>query len=637
MKTRSSGRWLGEALASEHSPDKRRGRRKRGGQARVRRSCATLENGLVVDLFAGGGGASTGVRAAIGRDPDYAFNHDELAMSVFKDNHPATTVFPEDVWKRRPLDVTKGKPVFLLWASPDCRHFSAAKGGKPKNKGVRALAHVVVEWARETQPTLIFVENVSEFQKWGPLYEVGHRLPDGRVLEAGDKLVDQPIPDRKGETFWQWVGKLELLGYKVEWKVLDASSFGAPTKRRRLFIIARRDGEPIIWPKPTHGKAEGLMPLRTAAECIDWSIPCPSIFERKKPLARKTEWRIAEGIRRFVLENPEPFVIGCGGRAGQTPPTPGSAPMGTITTKADRALVVPQLEPLMPFVARTAHGDVDKSGKRRGRGSHPPDEPLPTVTASNDFAIVAPSLMKVNHGGDHPRGESLEEPLSTVTASQRGHALVTPVLVQTGYGERDGQAARVLDLGEPLGTVMATGQKHALVTAWLAKHFGGVVGHEMTQPMGAITSVDHHSVVTSTLVKLRGECSGADISEPMPTVTAGGNHVAEVRAFLMTYYSNGSQWADPGKPMPTITTKHRMGIVTVHGVDYQIVDIGMRMLEPEELLAAQFGRFAAGYSLSKAKTKRDKVRLIGNSVAPECAEAVVRANVGRVAPMRKAA
>jgi DNA (cytosine-5)-methyltransferase 1 len=546
----------------------------------------------VVDLFAGGGGASCGLSAALGREPDVAQNHDELALRVHADNHPSTEHRVEDVWKTQPREVTKGRPVFILWASPDCTHFSAAKGGKPKQKNIRSLAHVVTRWAQDVLPSIIFVENVREFMDWGPLYEVGQRMADGRILQEGDTLLGHPIPERKGETFRYWVARLELLGYEVEWRVLDASNYGAPTKRRRLFIVARCDGEPITWPVPTHGKGEGLSPLRTAAECIDWSIPVPSIFERKKPLAKKTEWRIAEGIRRFVLENPEPFIVGCGGRAGQTPPTPVSAPMGTVTAK-------------------------------------------------NDRAILVPSLVKVNHGGMTDRSEDINAPLSTVTAQRRGHALVTadiaPLLVQTGYGERDGQAARVLDLHEPLGTVMATGQKHALVTAFLAKHFGGVVGVPMDgRPMGTITAKDHHSLVTSTLVKLRGECNGADVQEPMPPITASGTHIAEVRAFLTTYYGSGSQWADLNKPMPTITALHRLGIVVVKGTAYQIVDIGMRMLEPHELLAAQFGRFAKGYNLSSAKTKRDKVRLIGNSVAPECAEAVVRANVRGGATRRAA-
>lgn len=700
--------WLGEALAGGLEQH-RRGRAKRGGVTRLRRrSRVTLENGLVVDLFAGGGGASTGIRAAIGREPDIALNHDALALYVHADNHPGTRHLPEDVWKTPPRKVTKGKPVYILWASPDCTHFSAAKGGKPKQKNIRALAHVVTRWAEDVLPSIIFVENVREFMDWGPLFDVGMVLdrdvthgtgkkrctyPAGTVITEDHPLCGHPIPWRKGETFRYWVTRLELLGYKVEWRVLDASSYGAPTKRRRLFIVARCDGEPITWPTATHGKGEGLAPLNTAASCIDWSIPVPSIFNRKKPLAKKTEWRIAEGIRRFVLENPEPFIVGCGGRAGQTPPTPVSAPVGTVTAKNDRAVVVPTLEPVdTPFVIRT---DMHKSNagcnypiqdplrtitsnnghavvvpslepvdaaflatidhQSKGDTSEPLDGPVSTVTTKARHVLVAPSLVKVNHGGMTDRSEDVNAPLSTITAQRRGHALVTadmaPLLVQTGYGEREGQAPRVLDLHEPLGTVMATGQKHALVSAvleetgqqeqiaaFMAKHFGGVVGVPLDgRPMDTITAKDHHSLVTSTLIRFNHDDAGVPLDEPMPTVTAGARHIAEVRAFLTTYYSSGSQWANLNKPMPTITSLHRLGIVVVKGTAYQIVDIGMRMLEPHELLAAQFGRFAKGYKLGRAKTKRDKVRLIGNSVAPECAEAVVRANTQRSERARRAA
>jgi DNA (cytosine-5)-methyltransferase 1 len=518
--------------------------------------------GLRIVLFAGAGGSCTGIRAALGEEPDVAINHDELALRVHKANHPKTRHLTEDVWETPPLKVTGGRPVELLWASPDCTHFSVAKGGKPRQKNIRSLAWVVRDWARDVKPRCIFLENVREFLDWGPLYEAGHVLADGRVLEEGDALLGRPIPERKGETFQQWRGALELLGYVVDVRVLDASLYGAPTKRRRLFLVARCDGQPIRWPEPTHGP--GRLALHAAAECIDWSLPCPSIFGRKKPLAEKTLFRIAEGIRRFVLENPAPFIL------------------------------------------RTAHGDVGKDGKRRGRGSHAVGEPLPTVTASKDFAIVSPSL------------------------------------IQTGYGERVGQAARVLNLHEPLGTVMATGQKHALVAAYLLKHFGGVVGVPFDgRPMDTITATDHHSLAAVTLATFRGTSPGqpmsASVEDPLPVISAGGIHVAEVRAFLTTYYGEGSSGQKVDAPMRTITALARLGLVLVEGVEHQIVDIGMRMLEPHELLAAQFGRFAAGYDLSAATSKAAKVRLIGNSVCPEVAEALVRANLGEDAALRRAA
>ncbi len=433
----------------------------------------------------------------------------------------------------KPREATGGRPVKLLWASPDCTHFSVARGGKPAKKNIRSLAWAVVRWAREVKPSVICLENVAEFRSWGPLDAEG-----------------KPAKREMGDTFRSWKVSRERLGYVVDYRLLNASNYGAPTSRKRLFLVARRDGLPICWPRETHGGL-GLLPLRSAAECIDWSIPCPSIFERKKPLADKTLWRIAQGIRRFVVGSSSPFIV------------------------------------------------------------------------------------KVNHGGLEPRGESLDAPLSTVTAHSRGQALVVPTLIQTGYGEAEGQAPRSLDLHKPIGTLVAGGRKHGLVTAFLAKHFGGVVGVPLDgRPLDTVTATDHHSLVACCLATFRGtnpsQPGSASIDEPLNTISAGGIHAAEVRAFLTAYYSGpgdkGQSLLDPSR---TITTKDRLGLVTVEGVDYQITDIGMRMLEPEELLRAQFGRFASAYDLSAARTKTDKVRLIGNSVCPEVAEALVAANVPR--------
>lgn len=541
--------------------------------------------GLVVDLFAGGGGASIGLEVALGRPVDIALNHDRVALAAHKANHPHTAHLEADVWSVDPLDATGGRPVDVLWASPDCTHFSVAKGGKPVEKKIRSLANAVVRWASATRPPEIYVENVYEFQGWGPLHRRGARK-------------GKPIKARAGEFFRRWKGHLVALGYVVEHRILDASLFGAPTRRRRLFIVARCDGLPIQWPTPTHGP--GRLPLHTAAECIDWSLTCRSIFGRKKPLAEKTHWRIAQGIKRFVLENPAPFVI-----------------------------------------------QVNNSGST-GRSTHTwsKDQPLRTITGQNGFAIVDPFIAKVNHGKREARVEPINEPLSTVTATQRGHALVAPTLVQSGYGERSGQRPRSLDLQQPLGTIVADGQKHALVAAWMAKHFGDpnrtdgggvVIGDEIEKPVGTVTTRDHHSLAAVTLAKFNGNAKNghpgcAAVDEPLPTITSGGGrgggHVAEVRAFLTAYYSTGTGHGQQlDLPLRTITAKHRLGLVTVAGIDYQIVDIGMRMLEPHELLRAQFGRHAATYDISAAHTKALKVRLIGNSVPPELVEALVRANV----------
>lgn len=517
-----------------------------------------MTRGLVIDLFAGGGGASKGIEAAIGRSVDVALNHSPVALAVHAVNHPDAVHLTSDVWKAKPLEVTQGKPVWILWASPDCTHHSRAKGGKPRQQKIRSLAWAVTRWAKEARPRCIFVENVPEFEQWGPLVHDEYEVARLRKSCRKPKLkVGDPNPARKGQTFRAWVKKLQSYGYAVDWRVLDASHFGAPTRRRRLFIVARCDGEPITWPEATHGK--GLLPFRTAAECIDWSLPCRSIFGRENPLKPKTMWRIAQGLKRFVFDSPEPFIVRYNGT--------------------------------------------------RFRGQKP-DQPLTTLDGSNRFGVVA------------------------------------PVLQQSGYGERDGQRARVLDINEPLGTVV-DGQKHALVLAWLAKHFGDpnrkdggggtVIGDDVRRPIGTVTGQDHHSLAAVTLARFNGSpanghpgCTALD--EPLPTVMAGGErggvHIAEVRAFLTTYYgSDGTGGQQLSLPLRTVTGKDRLGLVTVHGTEYQIVDIGMRMLQPHELLRAQFGKYADSYDISAAKTKTARVKLIGNSVCPEVAEALVAANV----------
>lgn len=522
--------------------------------------------GLVIDLFAGGGGASEGLRMALGRDPDYAVNHDPLAVAMHKVNHPGTTHYRQDVWAVSPRQVTRGRPVDLLWSSPDCTHFSKAKGGAPRrDQKRRDLAWVVEKWAREVRPRLICLENVEEFRTWGPLDA------DGRPIEAA-----------KGETFRAWVRSLRRLGYAVQFRELRACDYGAPTIRKRLFMIARCDGLPIVWPSPTHGPGRDK-PWRTAAECIDWSIPCPSIFERKRPLAENTLRRIAEGIRRYVLGKAEPFIVNLthGVRLEEA-----SKPFMTITGahRGEKALVVPYL---------TEHANASKPR------TFDVEWPLRTQVAQikgGHFALVTAFLAK-HYGG--VVGHVLEQPLGSVTTVDH-HSLVTASLVQTGYGEREGQAPRALDIEKPLGTVVAGGVKHGLVT--------------------------------SHLVKLRGTCKhGQDVREPMATVTAGGLHLGEVRAFLVKYYGDGGQWQSPGEPMHTIPTRDRMGLVTVtiQGQPYVIADIGMRMLQPRELYRAQ--GFQDNYIIDlehegRALSKGDQVLLCGNSVCPPMAAALVRAN-----------
>ena len=430
-----------------------------------------LAHELVVDLFAGGGGASTGMEQALGRHVDIAVNHDPEAVSLHQANHPQTEHHVSNVWEVDPRVVCSGRPIGLLWASPDCTYHSKARGGKPhrdrnKARRRRGLAGIVVKWVRQLRPTgqhprVICLENVEEFQHWGPLLEDG-----------------TPCPQRRGSTFQRWVAQLRNLGYAVEWRELRACDFGAPTTRKRLFLVARRDGKPIVWPQPTHAdpryaRAKGLQPWRTAADCIDWSLPCPSIFERERPLAEATLRRIAHGVMRYVVNAAKPYIVRLG---------------------------------------HTGHGD---GGKVRGT-----DEPLSTVTSKAE---------------------------------------------------------------------------HCLVAAFLAKHYGGVVGHGLQQPIGTVTTVDHHSLV---------------------------------QAFLTAYY--GSDQDTPlTDPLHTVTTKPRFGLVTVNGVPHHISDIGMRMLQPRELYRAQ--GFPEHYQIEcgadgRTLSKAAQVRMCGNSVCPPLAQALVRAN-----------
>lgn len=535
---------------------------------------------LIVDLFAGGGGASEGIRLATGRDPDIAVNHSPDAVAVHLRNHPGTHHHCASVWVVKPQEATQGRPVGLLWASPDCRHFSRAAGGRPKWKSVRSLPGVVLTWATRVRPRVIVVENVREMMTWGPL------LDDGT-----------PCPDRIGRSWNQWIGRLRGLGYKVEWRELCAADFGAPTIRTRLFVVARCDGEPIRWPHPTHSRRPSLLelPWRTAAECIDWSIPCPSIFTRRKPLADATLRRVADGVRRYVLGAAEPFVVSLthqGGFRGQGL----GDPFATITSanRGEKALV-------QPFIANIDH-------QSSMHATAPLDAPLTTITGKARHVLVAPTLATL-------RGTSTsapaDAPLGTITASGTHHALICPTLVQTGYGERDGQAPRSLDLGKPLGTVVAQGQKHALVAAYLAQHNLNAIGRPIAEPMATITtSGTQTQAVTATL-------SAED--------EAGAHQVA---AFLMSYYGQGGQHQDCRSPLGAVTTRDRFALVIVNGVALPIVDIGMRMLSPAELAAAQ--GFPATYDMTDGGrlTKTAQVRLIGNSVCPPVAAAVVRAMMG---------
>lgn len=566
---------------------------------------------IIVDNFAGGGGASTGIEMATGRSVDIAINHDENAIAMHSTNHPETLHYCESVFDVDPIVATAGRPVGLAWFSPDCRHFSKAKGSKPVKKEIRGLAWIVIRWALAKRPRVMMLENVEEFKTWGPL------------LTAEDG-TEHPDPTRAGETFAAFIGMLTIgiaadhpaiaeccevlninvnsddvrrlvagLGYVVDHRELRACDFGAPTIRRRFFMVMRCDGQPVQWPVASHGDPKSLdvqsgklAPYRTAAECIDWSIPCPSIFERKKPLAENTLKRIARGIQRFVIDNPTPFIVKCNHTSTKT-----------------------------------------RYDCFRGQ---PLDEPLHAITKTPGFSIVAPIIARIGQtgfGGDRMAYEA-GKPLTTVT-SKAEHLLVAPVIARQ-FGNSVGHAA-----DEPNGTITAGGGgKSQLCTAFLAKHFGGNytgAGAAMDAPAHTVTTTDHHALVTSSLIKLRGTCKdGQTVTQPAPTITAGGLHRGEVRTFLLKYYGNEKEGVSLNESLHTVTTNDRFGLVTVEGVDYQIVDIGMRMLQPHELYAAQ--GFPSWYIIDQdyrgTKYAKDKqVARCGNAVPPPFAEALVRANL----------
>lgn len=463
----------------------RRGGKKMKGQF-------NLFDEIIVDNFAGGGGASTGIELATGRIVDIAINHDPDAILMHQTNHPYTKHYCESVWDIDPVKAVEGHPVGLAWFSPDCKHFSKAKGGKPVEKSIRGLAWIVLRWAGKVRPRVIILENVEEFITWGPVRK------------------GKPVKAKAGQTFKQWVSQLRALGYAVEWRELKACDYGAPTIRKRFFCVARCDRKPIVWPEPTHGP--GLKPYRTAAEIIDWSIPCPSIFGRAKPLAEATMRRIARGIQKFVIDNPKPFIvpIGYGERKGQ----------------------LPRVQDI--------------------------NDPLSTIVSSCKQYLVAPSLIQYHSetAKSEVRGQNLQEPIMTIDSSPR-------------YG---------------------------LVSAFISRQFNTSIGHELGQPLGTVTAVDKSRLVKAFLIKYYGQGTGQTLDQPLDTVVG----------------------------------RDRFGLVMVDGTPYQIIDIGMRMLQPHELYAAQ--GFPTDYIIDydytgKAYPKSKQVARCGNAVCPPLAKALVESNL----------
>ncbi|MEI3184610.1 MAG: DNA cytosine methyltransferase [Lachnospiraceae bacterium] len=506
---------------------------------------------LIVDNFAGGGGASTGIEMATGYSVDIAINHDPKAIQMHKTNHPRTKHYCEDVWQVDPIAACKGNPVGLAWFSPDCKHFSKAKGGKPKDKNIRGLAWVACRWAGLVRPRVIMLENVEEFRTWGPLNRRHH-----------------PVKNKQGKTFERFVRQLEELGYEVQFKELVAADYGAPTMRKRFFMIARCDGKSIVWPEPTHAPADSeevkaglLKPYVGAYTQLDFSLPCPSIFDTSeeikekygiravRPLAPKTMERIARGLKKFVLDNPEPFIIQC---KFNNDAQDIKKPLGTITTIGSHLLVEPYL----------------------------------SVNRENHF------------------GSDMREPIHTITSNNQ-HMLMTPTLIQ--YHSETAQ--------------------------------GEVRGQTIKEPIMTVDGSNRYGLVTSFLSKFYKTCIGQDEREPLHTVTTSAGHFGEVRAFLIKYYGDATG-QDIEQPLDTVTTKDRFGLVTIEGVDYQIVDIGLRMLEPRELYGCQ--GFPEDYIIDhdytgKTYPRTEQVRRCGNAVCPPIPAALVRANLPEMCVARRTA
>lgn len=575
---------------------------------------------LVVDNFAGGGGASTGIEIATGVSVDIAINHDIEAIKMHKANHPNTKHYCESVWDVNPIEVCKGRPVALAWFSPDCKHFSKAKGGKPKDKSIRGLAWVALRWAGLVRPRVIMLENVEEFKTWGPLNR-RHR----------------PIKSKQGQTFRQFIKQLKDLGYEVEFRELVAADYGAPTMRKRFFMIARCDGKEIVWPKPTHGplnseevKAGLLEPYVGAYTQLDFSLPCPSIFDTAeeikekygiravRPLAPKTMERIARGLKKFVIDNAEPFIVQVNHSGANSDYCRSmDDPLPTVTSKHGFGIVEPYL---VQCKYNNEAQDVEK--------------PLGTITTVGSHLLVesklAPIIDKAYGGNYQGAGSSVDEPLDTITTVDHNRLVEAKLApyIEVNRSERPGNSVE-----EPISTVTGVNQ-HCLISPTLIQYHSEtskseVRGQTLEEPIMTVDSSNRYGLVTSFLSKFYKTGVGQDVREPLHTITTSAGHFGEVRAFLIKYYGEGTG-QDIKAPLDTVTSHDRFGLVTVNGVDYQIVDIGLRMLEPKELYGCQ--GFPDDYIIDhdytgKAYSRTEQVKRCGNAVCPPLPAAMVRANL----------
>lgn len=609
---------------------------------------------IIVDNFAGGGGASTGIELATGRVVDIAINHDPDAILMHRTNHPHTIHYQASVWDVDPVEVCGGRPVGLAWFSPDCKHFSKAKGGKPVDKNIRGLAWIVLRWAGTVRPRVIILENVEEFQTWGPVRR-------GR-----------PVKSKTGQTFRQWLGQLEALGYVVEWRELVAADYGAPTTRKRFFLIARSDGRPIVWPEPTHAPADSQevkagtkKPWRSAAEIINWNLPAPSIFATKeeirerygvaavRPLARNTMRRVARGVDKFVIRSASPFLV-IVNHAGEFRGQGLEEPLQTITAKHGYGVASPVMAPL------TMHNNQNAVGTAI-------TEPVNTITgtgAGGHQMLITPTLAAIGQTGGGDRCRSMEEPTHT-QVSKAEECVVCPAMIQyhteqtervRGQGVTDpimtidasnryGLAAATLtkyyngdhnqDAAAPLHTI-TTRDREGVTVANLSKFYGGVVGAAVSDPLPTVTVVDHNALQTAHMVKLKGTNLGGQAKDPLQTVTAGGSHhgVVTTRIVKAEPGANLQNWPKIRAALNEFCGYHledtEVILFSIGGEWYFMADIGLRMLTPRELYRAN--GFPDDYKIDRDYTGREygktkQVARCGNAVPPPFATALVRANL----------
>lgn len=617
---------------------------------------------IIVDNFAGGGGASTGIELATGHIVNIAINHDAAAILMHKTNHPHTEHLQASVWDVDPVEVCRGRPVGLAWFSPDCKHFSKAKGAALVDRNIRGLAWIELRWAAKVRPALMITENVEEFLTWGPVRK------------------GKPVRSKAGQTFRKWKSQLEALGYVVDWRILTAADYGAPTTRKRLVIVARCDGNPIVWPERTHAPRDSeevrngkLKPWRSAAEIIDWSLPCPSIFATKadieaqyglkavRPLANNTLRRVIRGVDKFTIKSGKPFIVprGYGERKGQAPRVHDiDAPVSTVVSTVKQNLCEPMVA---PFLADCNHsggghiGDVDApvgtitrkcttgivepliapvtfSNTNASVGA-PADAPIHTVTSAGNQILSAAQLIQYHtEQTESVRAAGLDAPINTVDASNR-YGLVAAGLVEY-YG--NGQP---LDVTDPTHTATSH-DREALTTASLTKFYGGVVGAECSEPMPTVTAVDHNALQMAHIAEFKGQDIGQAAQNPLRTITASAGEFAAVHTKVVRYAAGVDLQHWP--KIRALLNQHcgytlsdnEVLLLSIGGHWYYIADIGLRMLSPRELYNAM--GFPPDYRidtdyLGNPYPKTEQVARCGNAVCPPMAAAVVRANWQEVA------